>query len=516
MMLSAGYENFAQEICNNSIDDDGNGLIDLHDPACQCQFKVTGNLLLNGSFESYKHCPVYAYDKDSDLIDYWEYGTRTNINETNYYHNFACSHDSELVMQYMPPAFPLPDGNAFVSIMNTTYTDTSIPEKGFTKSYVGQCLQTPLKAGENYALSFYAGRFRSWDNPTGKIFPFTVAVFGNANCKAVPFGKSGVLGNGCPTNYEGWVLLGETEIFSENQWLQNKISFTVPFDIKVIEIGVDCSKLPPVIDLADSTTYLDYHQFYLDDIHLLPAKDFPFKYISVKTSSYCNGYPVLQAPVVRNASYQWYKDSIAIKDATDSIYQVTDTAKTNYYNVLITTDTGCIISEPFLVTPSNLNKLNIPSDTFLCKNVTLKLAPALQGISYTINGVTNSDITINKQGNYFFTATDVFGCKKNFNVTVTESDCEDCEPYVPSAFTPNGDGLNDIFKAKFNCTVTNYKLSVYNRWGKRIFVSDDVNKGWNGEFFQDKTLPGSYIYFIQYKSFGGKPKIIKGVVVLIR
>ena len=55
----------SQEICNNGIDDDGDGLIDLQDPDCQCHFTVSNNLLLNGSFELYNHCPiVYTYDSN--------------------------------------------------------------------------------------------------------------------------------------------------------------------------------------------------------------------------------------------------------------------------------------------------------------------------------------------------------------------------------------------------------------------------------------------------------------------
>src|ERR1700759_2386245 len=59
LFLINSYRGIAQEICNNGKDDDGDGLIDLYDPDCQCHFTVTDNLLLNGSFESYDHCPVY-------------------------------------------------------------------------------------------------------------------------------------------------------------------------------------------------------------------------------------------------------------------------------------------------------------------------------------------------------------------------------------------------------------------------------------------------------------------------
>src|SRR6478735_11977374 len=93
----------AQEICNNGKDDDNNGLTDLYDPACQCHFTVTENLLLNGSFELYDHCPVnHTYDKDYRIADDWQYGTYTNINEADYYHNLLCSDDVSQFMYHMP------------------------------------------------------------------------------------------------------------------------------------------------------------------------------------------------------------------------------------------------------------------------------------------------------------------------------------------------------------------------------------------------------------------------------
>ena len=59
IMLCAGLNRLsAQEICDNGKDDDGDGWIDLKDPDCQCRWQATKNILLNPSFEEYKHCPT--------------------------------------------------------------------------------------------------------------------------------------------------------------------------------------------------------------------------------------------------------------------------------------------------------------------------------------------------------------------------------------------------------------------------------------------------------------------------
>jgi gliding motility-associated-like protein len=507
----------AQEICNNSIDDDGNSLIDLFDPACQCNFTVNGNLLSNGSFEKYDHCPLtYTYNSDYDITDYWKFGTYTNINEAYYYHNLTCTYDSTLVKKNMPPVLPLPQGNAFVSIQNIFSSTGVVPENETTKSYVSQCLQNPLKKDEAYTLSFYAGRFKSWDNLSGKIFPFTVAVFGNKDCNAVPFGKTNALGNGCPANYGGWILLGSTTIYSSGYWVESKVNFHVPYDINVIAVGPDCSLLPPVVDLADSTTFYDYHVYYLDDLHLLPTKDFPLWYIQVSAGIDCKSKPVLEAPVFGSATYQWYKDSIAIAGATNNTYNVLDDAGLHYYNALITTGDSCITTEPFLITPSKLDQVHVPADTDICDDNVLLLAPAITGITYTVNGFTDTSVRINAEGSYTITATDIYGCQRNFTSIVIKQNCSDCIAFIPSAFTPNNDGLNDIFRPRLYCALSRFHFSIYNRWGKKIFETNDTNKAWDGIYNGQKLPVGSYVYLIDYTTLPGIKKTNKGVITLIR
>ncbi len=86
---------------------------------------------------------------------------------------------------------------------------------------------------------------------------------------------------------------------------------------------------------------------------------------------------------------------------------------------------------------------------------------------------------------------------------------------MPSAFTPNNDGLNDIFRIPPGALITLSEFSIFNRWGKKIFTSNDTSKGWDGKVSGVQQQNGVYIYFIR-GMVQGKEVMLKGSVVLIR
>jgi gliding motility-associated-like protein len=515
LLIFISYSGFSQEICNNGKDDDGDGLIDLQDPDCQCHFNVTGNLLQNGSFESFKNCPTnYSYDNDYDIIDFWKYANYTSGNVAQYYHNFLCSYDSSQVMLFIPPALPLPDGRAFVSIRQYVYQKPNMQETDLAKVYVSQCLENPLIPGQQYTLSFSAARFKSNDDRDFKfkLAPFTVAIFGNADCNAVPFGATNAISNGCPSNYAGWKLLGKTKVYSKDKWVQNKINFTVPSNINVIAIGPDCSLLTPDFDNADSTTYLDFYVYDLDDLHLLPTKDFHFAYIQNQNINPCSTDSVLTVPFTPNTSYQWYKDSIAIIGATQNNYHLSPNNSIGNYNVRITYPDSCLISETFSVQINQLDLLNLPTDTSFCEKDTLFLAPALQGVTYQWNGNTDTVARITEKGVYDIIATAAGGCSRKFTVNVHP---QNCSLNMPNAFTPNGDGKNDLFRIPQQVKINLNQFSIFDRWGNKVFDTTNSNTAWDGSFKGVACATGVYIYIIE-GIVGNKKIQLKGTVTLIR
>jgi gliding motility-associated-like protein len=106
-----------------------------------------------------------------------------------------------------------------------------------------------------------------------------------------------------------------------------------------------------------------------------------------------------------------------------------------------------------------------------------------------------------------------WGCADTMTKAVTV--VPDFNVYVPDAFTPNGDGNNDAFMAV--CTgVKSYELTVYNRWGRLLFKSEDINAAWDGTFNGTDCKSDVYVWKIKVSSQNGDMKAISGHVTLYR
>ena len=86
----------------------------------------------------------------------------------------------------------------------------------------------------------------------------------------------------------------------------------------------------------------------------------------------------------------------------------------------------------------------------------------------------------------------------------------DCDLDIPNVFTPNGDGVNDFFVISANGIKT-FSISIYNRWGEKVFESDDITKSWDGGDSND----GTYFYIVKAESINGKGFDNKGYLQLL-
>jgi len=93
--------------------------------------------------------------------------------------------------------------------------------------------------------------------------------------------------------------------------------------------------------------------------------------------------------------------------------------------------------------------------------------------------------------------------------------------YIPNAFTPNGDLLNDVFKPSgIGIELTSYEFQIYDRWGKLVFATTDIDSGWDGRILDGNEDPNNGVYIWKIKlaesTISGQTHEFMGEVYLIR
>lgn len=325
----------AQEVCDNALDDDGDGLIDLNDTTdCICTGSFSGgevqSIMPNPSFEQFDCVPIGAGELNCATT--WQQAT-------------VATSDYFLGGGYMPAIVPLPipDGDACVG--GFMLRDLLGPGGDYLE-YIGACLPQPLLAGVEYTLQFWVAA-RQVDvtlEAFNSIFvgPVDVTLFGLQNC--VPFPVQTNLE--CPSS---WTVLGSVSHQPDGEWHQVQISFTPATDIHTIMIGAPCV-LPADYSIGfDASTDLPY--FFYDDLTLEESS--LFGATLTQSGGFCTNDLVLHGnPDSLAADLQWYLDGVALLGETDSILSISALGLSpGLYQFRATVqDTACAVSE-LLVEP---------------------------------------------------------------------------------------------------------------------------------------------------------------------
>lgn len=185
------------------------------------------------------------------------------------------------------------------------------------------------------------------------------------------------------------------------------------------------------------------------------------------------------------------------------------------YIVAIDKD-GCQFSDTINVSVYRDVARITPDDTVVCQGQKV----LLQGISNPAGdflwstGSSSNSIEVDATGYYMAQIENICGQFTDTAYVVVQN-C-DCRPALPNAFTPNGDGLNDIFIPKLDCFAGAYQLGIFNRFGERVFVSFNQNAGWDGTLRNGQVDVGVYFYYLQYQTPNGELKQYKGDLTLLR
>jgi len=221
--------------------------------------------------------------------------------------------------------------------------------------------------------------------------------------------------------------------------------------------------------------------------------------------------------------YEWLNKT-DITNTADSSVVVTPVTTTSY-KVRLYNNT-CAVNDT-LTTTVTVNPKPVvavtKSNDIDCSNATAQLSATGSGTFQWLPVTGLSDPTIAnpvaaiaQTTKYYLTVTNSAGCSAKDSVIVQVSGNTSTDRYmVPTAFTPNGDGLNDCFGVKEWGNISNLEFSIYNRWGERIFFTTNSANCWDGRYKSYPQEQGTYIYHIKFHSLCGDVDR-KGTFVLIR
>lgn len=122
-----------------------------------------------------------------------------------------------------------------------------------------------------------------------------------------------------------------------------------------------------------------------------------------------------------------------------------------------------------------------------------------------------------KTNAYYVEVSDSNGCRKTDTVIVVVllAPCKEANLYIPNAFSPNGDGKNDVLFVRGNY-ITKLYFAVYDRWGQKMFETKDITRGWDGTFKGKKIDPAVFGYYLEGECEGGDKFFKKGNVTLLK
>ncbi len=234
---------------------------------------------------------------------------------------------------------------------------------------------------------------------------------------------------------------------------------------------------------------------------------------------------VLGSPTI--TSWTW-EPAAAIISGGNTSSPIVDLMITDTYYFSVEYDDGCIFEDSIIVnnggidlglnisaTPDTLNQGQTSQLEVTGNNLdTYDWEPTGSLDDPTIfNPVASPQVSTE----YTTIVTDVNGCVDTISilVVVLNTICEEPYLFMPNAFTPNGDNENDVLFVEGNVIDEMY-LAIYNRWGEKVFESNDKSIGWDGRYKNELLEPDVYGYYLRINCVNGEEYFKKGNINLIR
>jgi gliding motility-associated-like protein len=237
-------------------------------------------------------------------------------------------------------------------------------------------------------------------------------------------------------------------------------------------------------------------------VAILPLPQIPFG----RDTTICRGDSLQLDAGAGYATYRWQNGSTA---------QWLWVADTGTYHVAVS-DHSCENRDTIRISHHPEPKLNLPDTVSVCDSDPVMLDVEIPGATYRWDdGSLLPRREIQQPGVYRVQVGHTCGVLEDSVVAITKL-CA-CLLEMPDAFTPNGDGRNDVFGPVHpGCSFRKYRLTVYSRWGEKLFESTDPERGWHGDVKGNPTAEGVYVYLLHAVDAFGKLHQTSGTLTLLK
>jgi len=304
-----------------------------------------------------------------------------------------------------------------------------------------------------------------------------------------------------------------------------------PYDLQVLYTGpngynsTSIHAVIPNVNYNDTGLYklknsLSYGCILIDTLYL---KVVPGAILTTQpVSPLCEGTTEqLVTAASDTVTWQWTPALGLSSDVVPS--PVASPSKTTEYKVLITNKYGCKDSAYLTIFVNQKPVADAGPDRKINLGDSVTLNGSVQGTSVNFSWSppsfiddihsTTPKVYPPEDAEYTLTVNSEVGCGSSSSSAIIKVYKD---VFVPSAFTPNNDGKNDLFRVAAADNYKRFKLLVYNRWGQVIFETTDINKGWDGKFKDLQLASDVYVYYLELVSASNKKITKKGTITLIR
>jgi len=239
------------------------------------------------------------------------------------------------------------------------------------------------------------------------------------------------------------------------------------------------------------------------------------KQLNFNDTALCQGNTLVLDADFGTGIYKWESIPPQRDDQNNTNQSTYFVYNPGFYAVTATVG-HCIFKDSLNVVFNDTLQLHMPKDTTLCRGETFIIYPAANAPDYKWqDGTIGGYFSAMASGLYRITAQN--GCGRDTaQMNIVFEDCA-CALLLPNAFTPNGDGMNDNFRPLHACDMQDYSMTIFNRYGERIYFSKDPLEGWDGKVKGALLNVGGYVWMVTYTKTSTKQIIQKqGTVLLLK